>query len=229
MSMDADCAEGMEPLLYSSGGVVDPRKSLQDQFPLGSYASKVAGEENKGNGFLEEEVIIREEDVLINRNGLIPSICFSDKVHDQVDRNMRNAFISDLGCSLNPRQSVEESVGVHSRVGTIAHVVSRMFESELYGPWMIVQDMRHKLEGQLVNLWVAVHGSRFASLSGVNEMVNLDAGYMEKTIPTHSKEQVEREVTSTNPSIVEGSTVPKNATYRASNLDKCVKSAIVPN
>ncbi|KAK8548102.1 hypothetical protein V6N12_061024 [Hibiscus sabdariffa] len=43
--------------------------------------------------FVDEEFVITEEDVIVDKNGVIPSIMFSDRVHDQVDRNMRNAII----------------------------------------------------------------------------------------------------------------------------------------
>ncbi|KAL4366250.1 hypothetical protein GQ457_05G014610 [Hibiscus cannabinus] len=37
-----------------------------------------------------------EEDVIMDESGAIPSIQFSDKVHDQVDHNMCNAIIIHL-------------------------------------------------------------------------------------------------------------------------------------
>ncbi|KAK9001201.1 hypothetical protein V6N11_082989 [Hibiscus sabdariffa] len=96
MAMDADCNEGKDDLSHSRGHPVESMNGEKALFPLGSYSSKVAGKETKGSGFLEEEVIIREEDVLIDRNGPIPSILFSNKVHDRVDQNIRNEIIVRL-------------------------------------------------------------------------------------------------------------------------------------
>ncbi|KAL4311256.1 hypothetical protein GQ457_01G026330 [Hibiscus cannabinus] len=67
-----------------------------------TYASKVMGHNNRGGigsepkGFLEDEVTIMKEDIIFCRGLSIPSICFSNRVHDQIDHNMRNALIVHL-------------------------------------------------------------------------------------------------------------------------------------
>ncbi|KAK9020797.1 hypothetical protein V6N11_010811 [Hibiscus sabdariffa] len=56
--------------------------------------SSGAGERGKPAATLtDEEVIILEEDMIVEKHGAIPSIQFSDRVHDQVDRNMRHKTV----------------------------------------------------------------------------------------------------------------------------------------
>ncbi|KAL4308775.1 hypothetical protein GQ457_01G007430 [Hibiscus cannabinus] len=64
-----------------------------------SYASMVA--RNSGSGAVQDgvcdagsvEIKVSENDYVIDRSGPFPTIKFSDKVHDQIDRNMRNSVI----------------------------------------------------------------------------------------------------------------------------------------
>ncbi|KAL4278534.1 hypothetical protein GQ457_03G023770 [Hibiscus cannabinus] len=64
-----------------------------------SYASKVAGSGNKAGanqGPFKDEVEIREEDIIMECDGKIPSIQFSSRVHDQIDNNLKNAIVVRL-------------------------------------------------------------------------------------------------------------------------------------
>ncbi|KAL4339458.1 hypothetical protein GQ457_08G033150 [Hibiscus cannabinus] len=69
----------------------------------------------------DDEVLIMEEDIFVDKSGVIPSIQFSDRVHDQVDKNMRNAIIVRL-LGRNIMRFVDE--GDYTRVLT-------------EGPWTI--------------------------------------------------------------------------------------------
>ncbi|KAL4362433.1 hypothetical protein GQ457_04G029140 [Hibiscus cannabinus] len=97
--MVMDTMEDMENGEHGKGtaGVVG-----SDQSGKASYAHMVAksgsGEERTKSAatLTDEEIVILENDVLVDRCGAIPSIQFSDRVHDQVDRNMRNAVIVRL-------------------------------------------------------------------------------------------------------------------------------------
>ncbi|KAL4333656.1 hypothetical protein GQ457_07G010760 [Hibiscus cannabinus] len=65
------------------------------------YASKVLEGQNRASasklsGFIEQEITIAAEDLKIDISDPIPSIRFSDRVHDQVDHNMRNSLIVRL-------------------------------------------------------------------------------------------------------------------------------------
>ncbi|KAK8596606.1 hypothetical protein V6N12_065089 [Hibiscus sabdariffa] len=46
--------------------------------------------------FIDKDVVIMKEDIILDRSGVIPSIRFSDRVHDQIDHNMHNALIVRL-------------------------------------------------------------------------------------------------------------------------------------
>ncbi|KAE8724946.1 hypothetical protein F3Y22_tig00009107pilonHSYRG00008 [Hibiscus syriacus] len=67
-----------------------------------TYASMVGGSKNT-NGevirmpdFIKDEVIVAPEDIIMGHRGTIPSIQFSNRVHEQIDSNMRNAIIVRL-------------------------------------------------------------------------------------------------------------------------------------
>ncbi|KAK8569179.1 hypothetical protein V6N12_007711 [Hibiscus sabdariffa] len=57
--------------------------------------SKLATEQSETR-YVEEEVVVLEENVIIDRSEPTPSICFSDRVQDQIDHNMCNAIIVRL-------------------------------------------------------------------------------------------------------------------------------------
>ncbi|KAK8560300.1 hypothetical protein V6N12_013099 [Hibiscus sabdariffa] len=45
---------------------------------------------------IDEEIVVLEEDVILKRDEAIPSIQFLDKVHDQINCNLRNAIVVRL-------------------------------------------------------------------------------------------------------------------------------------
>ncbi|KAL4303593.1 hypothetical protein GQ457_10G006750 [Hibiscus cannabinus] len=72
---------------------------LRERTLLDSYASKVAGSGTKAGANqcpFKDEVEIREEDIIMECAGKIPSIQFSSRVHDQIDNNLRNAIVVRL-------------------------------------------------------------------------------------------------------------------------------------
>ncbi|KAK9012129.1 hypothetical protein V6N11_040198 [Hibiscus sabdariffa] len=50
----------------------------------------------KSFNFTEEEVVVLDEDCLVDDSGAFPMIKFSDRVHDQIDKNMQNVIIVRL-------------------------------------------------------------------------------------------------------------------------------------
>ncbi|KAL4311375.1 hypothetical protein GQ457_01G022070 [Hibiscus cannabinus] len=67
-----------------------------------TYVGKVMANCSVGIGangptsFREDDVTILEDDIILDRNRPIPSIQFSDRVHDQIDHNLRSALIVRL-------------------------------------------------------------------------------------------------------------------------------------
>ncbi|KAK8497293.1 hypothetical protein V6N12_033193 [Hibiscus sabdariffa] len=51
---------------------------------------------NGPTGFREDDVTILEDEIILDHNSPIPSIQFSNRVHDQIDHNLRNALIVRL-------------------------------------------------------------------------------------------------------------------------------------
>ncbi|KAK8578676.1 hypothetical protein V6N12_069022 [Hibiscus sabdariffa] len=47
-------------------------------------------------GFIDKDVVIMQDDIILDRSGAIPLIQITDRVHDQIDHNMCNAFIIRL-------------------------------------------------------------------------------------------------------------------------------------
>ncbi|KAK8509966.1 hypothetical protein V6N11_028973 [Hibiscus sabdariffa] len=83
------------------GSVMDANRDELD--PIGtdkvSYVNMVVGSNGldedvaRVSGFIDKDVIIMQEDIILDQFGFIPSIQFSDRVHDQIDHNMRNALV----------------------------------------------------------------------------------------------------------------------------------------
>ncbi|KAK8579020.1 hypothetical protein V6N12_069355 [Hibiscus sabdariffa] len=69
---------------------------------LVSYANMVtklpgvSSNGNEGLGVINEEVVVADDDVSIDRSRAYPLVRFFEKVHDQIDRNMRNVIIVRL-------------------------------------------------------------------------------------------------------------------------------------
>ncbi|KAK9027357.1 hypothetical protein V6N11_067195 [Hibiscus sabdariffa] len=129
---------------------------------LASYASVVSegrknSESGVADGFVGDSVDILAEDIIMNCDAPIPSIQFSDHVHDQIDHNMCNAIIDTLADGIT--KSVDESVEVS--------------KSNLYGPWMVVENRRRRV-GQVSqankNANNGADGSQFSVLQDVEEV-----------------------------------------------------------
>ncbi|KAK9005177.1 hypothetical protein V6N11_042622 [Hibiscus sabdariffa] len=109
------------------------------------------------DGFVGDSVDILAEDIIINCDAVIPSIQISDRAHDQIDHNMPNAIIDTLVAGTTKR--VDESVEVS--------------ESNLYGPWMVVENRRRRVGQTYLANKNASHGadgSRFSVLQDVDEV-----------------------------------------------------------
>ncbi|KAK9003234.1 hypothetical protein V6N11_060798 [Hibiscus sabdariffa] len=98
-----------------------------------TYASKVQSngmnksKDKNTNDFFDQEIKILDEDVIVNTSGSIPSIQFSNRVHDQDFCKVHKGDIRD-----NHQVSERD---VPSEKETCS-------ESNLYGPWMMVQSRR---------------------------------------------------------------------------------------
>ncbi|KAK9027917.1 hypothetical protein V6N11_067738 [Hibiscus sabdariffa] len=97
---------------------------------------------------IDEEVVILDEGVIMNRDEKIPSIQFSNPVHDQVDRNMRNAIIVRLLVRAIDFKTLWNKT--HSdRVVCDGHLdkinaQEEMSEDKLFGSWMMVENSRRR-------------------------------------------------------------------------------------
>ncbi|KAL4309714.1 hypothetical protein GQ457_01G040300 [Hibiscus cannabinus] len=104
VDMDAEISDGhvREGAVRTTFLPSEPVQRMASQEGDGaSYASKVLEGQNRASasklsGFIEQEITIAAEDLKIDNLGPIPSIRFSDRVHDQVDHNMRNSLIVRL-------------------------------------------------------------------------------------------------------------------------------------
>ncbi|KAL4348041.1 hypothetical protein GQ457_17G013490 [Hibiscus cannabinus] len=123
--------------------------------PKPSYASKVAiGQQSSAKAnpsYFGEEVVVCPKDVLVDKSGSIPSIRFSDQVHDQVDNCMRNALIVRLLGKLIGFKALHSRIhALWKPVGTLQlididknYYVVRFSDVNDYtrvlteGPWMI--------------------------------------------------------------------------------------------
>ncbi|XP_039041572.1 uncharacterized protein LOC120180286 [Hibiscus syriacus] len=75
---------------------------------------------NAGCGINDDEVIVSDEDCIIDRSGEFPSINFSNRVHDCIDRNMRNVIIVRLlGCTIGYKALLNHINALWKPVGEI--------------------------------------------------------------------------------------------------------------
>ncbi|KAL4302118.1 hypothetical protein GQ457_10G024680 [Hibiscus cannabinus] len=80
---------------------VEKRVSNQGAKGVETYATMVSkgtgnGEISSSGGFGKDYVVVLADDFVIDRSGPFPSVKFSDRVHDQIDRNMCNTVIVRL-------------------------------------------------------------------------------------------------------------------------------------
>ncbi|KAL4383939.1 hypothetical protein GQ457_15G014660 [Hibiscus cannabinus] len=108
VSMDADNDTGMDSDVRDivvGINSLPPDQGQRSAPPVGdggTYASKVTASDQQGIpigasvGFIEQEISITAADIKIDATNPIPSIQFSERVHAQVDYNMRNLLIVRL-------------------------------------------------------------------------------------------------------------------------------------
>ncbi|KAK8612360.1 hypothetical protein V6N13_092476 [Hibiscus sabdariffa] len=134
-----------------------------------TYASMVAklnNAEERGKStamITDEEVVILEEDVIVEKDVAIPSIKFSDRVHDQ------EACVKGQGATTEG--------DVHSLAPQPLKNVY-VSESNLFGPWMVVENRRRRpitsgrVESHPVQDTRINRGSRFAALEATDDVEN---------------------------------------------------------
>ncbi|KAK8973834.1 hypothetical protein V6N11_076713 [Hibiscus sabdariffa] len=115
---------------------------------------------NGPTGFREDDVTILEDEIILDHNSPIPSIQFSNRVHDQIDHNLRNALIVRLlGRTIGynvmlsrihallkpdccPLSKKKDEVAIEAGIDKQPDVL--ISESNLYGPWMVVDNRRRR-------------------------------------------------------------------------------------
>ncbi|KAK9005745.1 hypothetical protein V6N11_043166 [Hibiscus sabdariffa] len=213
-----------------------------------SYAAVAVSMDNMNRGksasctYVEDEVVVLDEDVRVDSSSPIPSICFLNMVHNQVDHNMRNTIIVRLlGCSIGYAtlcshiQSLWKLVGEIKIIGDSATkdnvvVVDDTLEDDgegskdLYGPWMVVDKRRRRAVGRRaksLGIYGPTSGSRFGVLSDTVENNNPSGGVVIRDMESEKL-----------PILVSGNERPKageyrvtlkNTTYLLSNPDKKAK------
>ncbi|KAE8699632.1 hypothetical protein F3Y22_tig00110575pilonHSYRG00018 [Hibiscus syriacus] len=71
-------------------------------------------------GFSEDEMVILEEDIIMDRSGPVPLICFSDPVHEHIDKNMCNIImIRLLGRTIGYNTMAKRIYAIWKLVGKI--------------------------------------------------------------------------------------------------------------
>ncbi|KAK8495479.1 hypothetical protein V6N12_005433 [Hibiscus sabdariffa] len=99
-AMDAEVGDGPQRIVPNGNHVGEkPDSGVGKSVMYASVTEKLTSDGSKPKSTtasIDEEVIILEDDVILNKKEKIPSIQFSNRVHDQVDRNMRNAIIVRL-------------------------------------------------------------------------------------------------------------------------------------
>ncbi|KAL4291217.1 hypothetical protein GQ457_14G013430 [Hibiscus cannabinus] len=99
-AMDAEVGDGPQRFVPDGNHVGEkPDSGVGKSVTYASVTTKLISDGSKPKSTtasIDEEVIILEDDVILNRKEKIPSIQFSNRVHDQVDRSMRNAIIVRL-------------------------------------------------------------------------------------------------------------------------------------
>ncbi|KAL4347060.1 hypothetical protein GQ457_17G006600 [Hibiscus cannabinus] len=122
-----------------------------------TYASKVRSNgmnnsrDKNTTDFFDQEIKILVDDIILNTSGSIPSIQFSNRVHDQVDHNIRNSIIVRLlGRSIGFKTLQSHILMLWKPTGTVQlidlennYFVARFSVEKDYikvlseGPWMI--------------------------------------------------------------------------------------------
>ncbi|KAK8481895.1 hypothetical protein V6N11_071354 [Hibiscus sabdariffa] len=98
--MDADSGEGQQEAMRAVDTVNGQSDKGRDESK--TYASVAAQSTLHGSSakspsaIIDEEVVVLDEDVIMQRDEKIPSIQFSNRVHEKIDRNLRNAIIAEV-------------------------------------------------------------------------------------------------------------------------------------
>ncbi|KAK9028239.1 hypothetical protein V6N11_068049 [Hibiscus sabdariffa] len=175
MDVDIECkgtpTEHMEIPQRSGEAGVGQHDTLRPQ--PASYAAVVSEGLRIPNlevtdGFVGDSVEILVEDIIVNSDATIPSIQFSDRVHDQIDHNMLIPR-SHVLWERTRRREFKTRLRMEKMSVDIPEEVS---ESNLYGPWMVVDRRRRSGQNSLANRNVThgAEGSRFSVLQEVEDV-----------------------------------------------------------
>ncbi|KAK8512132.1 hypothetical protein V6N12_031860 [Hibiscus sabdariffa] len=168
-------------------------------------------------GIGKDDVVVLADDFVIDRSGPYPSVKFSDRVHDQIDR-----------ITVPPTEPQ-----VSNTMEDTSPNVDK--GSELFGPWMVAESRRRRnvslnRNGHKTDNSVSVAGgSRFATLydMGGEDMVPTVVGMIENTTMDRVQ-SVDADSVMVTKEKVQPKEVRKSATYMKSNPDKKKKVVSQP-
>ncbi|KAK8998461.1 hypothetical protein V6N11_083850 [Hibiscus sabdariffa] len=165
--MKADYEEVRLPLNDASAETEDSGLNVSSHGKLlASYAAMATNRTHTDDGRGEDDqlepddIVVLDEDCIVESSGVFPTIKFSDR------KNCRAS-----GASAEPDHSTNNM-----------HIdVSRRSESQstdLYGPWMVVTNRRHRNTNHVVNDQAGMNGSgsgsRFEVLQNIVSTENID-------------------------------------------------------
>ncbi|KAK9027854.1 hypothetical protein V6N11_067676 [Hibiscus sabdariffa] len=128
------------------------------------------------SNFHVDDIVVLEDDYVVDHSGKIPSIKFSNRVHEQIDHSMRNTkIIRLLGRNIGFKTLHARLLGAESTVDhSLISDNPKPSENKLYGPWMTVDTRRHlnipptnsnKNVAPKVQRYEVTSGSRFSALN----------------------------------------------------------------
>ncbi|KAK8548251.1 hypothetical protein V6N12_061169 [Hibiscus sabdariffa] len=208
--MDADSGEGQKEDMHAVDTVnaqSDKGKEESKTYASVAAQSTLHGSSTKStSAFVEEEVVILDEDVILQRDGKIPSIQFSPCVHDQLAENV---VVERVEASLDKEEITADN---------------------LFGPWMVVERRRRRstmdsrLDGDRYAAGSSGGGSRFGPLQEEVAVVSNQQGdaLQDAVVNDHQVLQIQQSKLNRDIGISNGP--KKNTTYIQSNPEKKKKS-----
>ncbi|KAE8673141.1 hypothetical protein F3Y22_tig00111810pilonHSYRG00107 [Hibiscus syriacus] len=106
-------------------------------------------------GFLDEEIIIQDGDVFVDRKGPYLVITFSDRVHEAINQNMKKTVIPFYATC------PESGWRISAAAEHMAPLSAMDKHEDLFGPWMIALN-RRRMKKENFNPLVAGGGQSFA-------------------------------------------------------------------
>ncbi|KAK8568720.1 hypothetical protein V6N12_007263 [Hibiscus sabdariffa] len=113
-----------------------------------SNSSRTGKNVDDGGLFEEDEVVVLDKDYIVDHAGNYPTIHFSNRVHDQIDRCTRNVIIIHLlGGDNCPKTHPTPETMVDSNGPKSNSEISKEDNNKvenLYGPWMVAENRQKR-------------------------------------------------------------------------------------